>query len=164
MASEKKTETVPPKPETGEITKQLASKAGDAVSGSIAEGKSVTLPNGVAITIKRQVTRDVLVQRDNETIFVRFEAPIYEGKKIEGGAQKDMAAARLGNVLNIVNGMQQVIIVNTVLEKNLDENYPDDAYVGRSFGITMMGKKDGKRYKTFTIFEVEATAPATPAT
>ena len=116
--------------------------------------------NGVAFKVKAQVTRSVIPQRDNETIYVKSLGKIYEGKALENG-KTEMAPARLMEVANLATGQLALIIVNKVMEGQLSEIYPNDSYVNKAFALTMHPKTEGKRYKTFTIYELEIEpAPA----
>lgn len=120
---------------------------------------------GMGFKIKEQVSVPVLKQRDGETIFVRFDGPVYQGEELKNsrGAGPKMAPARLAKVFNYASKMANVIIVNTVLEGELVKNYPENKYVGKSFAITMNAAEEGRRYKTFSLFEIEPEADAAAA-
>lgn len=53
-----------------------------------------------------------------------------------------------------IEGNEHEILVATVLRSTLTENYPDDAYVGKTFACTQGPVPDGKRYKTMDVKEV----------
>jgi hypothetical protein len=172
-----KNEQAPPKPEAGAVTGQLAKP----IMNFGGVGAEVALADGLIFKVKKQLTRDVLKQRDGETIFVKITGPIYQGKTLEGAKKKtngepEMAPARLCEVADLRTKRLHLIIANSVLEGALKEAFPtpgegtvtvakDDkdgtetiptpGYVGKSVAITMHPAPEGKRYKTFTVFELE---------
>lgn len=105
--------------------------------------------------VKRSLTLPLLKPQLEKPFYVKFEAPIFKGKKITSGAQKDMEAATLANCTNVETGELVQIIVPAVLEAILEEEYDDDGYVGRAFKIVKHAKQSGKRYHTFSVAEIE---------
>jgi hypothetical protein len=121
----------------------------------IAQGGVVL--NGRAFKVK-QVTRNVFPQRDGQTLFVKITGAVYQGKALENG-KSEMAPAELAEVINLESGILGLIIVNKVLHGQLDDLYPDAAYVGKSFAVTM-SPVEGKRYKAFTLYELDDSPAA----
>ncbi len=113
--------------------------------------------NGRAFKVK-QVTRNVFPQRDGQTLFVKITGAVYQGKALENG-KSEMAPAELAEVVNLETGVLGLIIVNKVLHGQLDDLYPNATYVGKSFAVTM-SPVEGKRYKAFTVYELDEAAPA----
>ena len=150
--------------ETGEI--QETTNAGALATVSAVSGDGfITLAGGQTVRVKRQITVPVLRMKvdvdsgedpagipTEMSIVARFVEPIREGKRIEGGAIDK--AAKLLRVAAL-NGEVKELIVNTVLEKELDEAYPAAGYVGSWFHLTKYRKKAGKKYNTFAIIEIE---------
>lgn len=141
-----------------QVREKQAEATGDtstavAVTGPTMADNSVVL-NGVAFKAK-QVTRSVIPQRDGQTLFVSIDGLPYEGKPLANG-KKDMAPATLVNVTDLSTGELGLLIVNKVLAGQLEELYPKGGFVGKSFAITMKPAADGKRYKTFVLYELEA--------
>jgi len=73
--------------------------------------------------------------------------------KVEKEAKKD--PPMLINVIDLTTGEPMQMILNSVLESNIDEAYPDDSYVNLGFKFIKHAKASGKDYNTFTIAEIE---------
>ena len=123
--------------------------------------------NGLQVV--KQVTRTVLQQKDSVPFCVTFESAIRDSEVQEGtgrGGKPKMAAARVADVVNIEGGSHQILIVNTVLEGELNRNYPDNSFVGKTFLMKSYFPADlnsatGKKaYKVFEIIEVAMTGDA----
>lgn len=112
-----------------------------------------------------QITRSVLQQESGVPFYVRFENEPYQGEELEftKRGKPKMAPARLCDVVNILTGELQLLIMNAVLESELrryaDKNYENKSFVGRAYGI--VGFKDSdetdpdfKRYRTYKIREL----------
>lgn len=145
-----------PAPVEGGVAAQIAEAQGATASVPalhVSEDQPVVI-NGRAFKV-RQVTRNVFAQRPGQTLLVQVTSKIYTGKALDNpGPNGKMDPAELAEVVNLETGEIGLIIINTVLGKQFEENYPNGGYVGKSFAITM---KDvpGKRYKQFTLFELE---------
>lgn len=119
--------------------------------------------------VAKQVTRTVL-QQGNDPFAVTFERPAYEGQELKAGrgSGAQMQPARLADVINLVTGELQTLIMNTVLEGELDRAYPNNAYVGRSFLIRGYKPVDSegkeRRYRVYQIAELEREAEVVTAT
>lgn len=121
------------------------------------------------LKVVKQVTRTVLQQKDDVPFCVTFESAIRESEVQEGtgrGGKPKMAAARVADVLNIETGSHQILICNTVLEGELNRNYPDNSFVGRTFlmrsffPVDLNSVTGKKAYKVFEIIEVAMTGDA----
>lgn len=166
--------------EPGSVTSQIAKNPRVNFGGV---GHEVALAGGVVFKVKAQLTREVIKQKDNETIFVQITGPIYQGKTLDGAKKKadgspEMAPARLCEVADLATGRLGLIIANKVLEGALVDAFPgitgaksqvksdtDNSlievdtpnYVGKKLAITMQPSPEGKRYKTFTVYELDET-------
>lgn len=162
MAKSPVKKPVPPKPAPGAVTSQLKNQvpAVQMGTGQGMIGREVTLPSGVKIKVKNQVTRAVIPQLDNVPIFVTITGAIFKGEKILTGKSKDMDPADLAPVINIGSANQElgVIIVGAVLKGELERGFPDESYVGRSFGISTAPKETGQRFRKCTVWEIEVAA------
>ena len=109
--------------------------------------------------VKAMVTLPTFKIQDNEAVVFIVDGAMYEGKKLKDD-DKDKKPAFIMPVskVNPETGetLKGQIVVGTVLRENLLEKYPDDGYVGRTFGILKYAAKDGKRYKEYQILELEA--------
>jgi len=108
------------------------------------------------VKVVKAVTLPILKKADDQPIFVTITSPIILGKQMaakEGEAAQE--PAHLCNVINLETGEEMQMIANTVLRGSLDETYPKESYVNKSFKIVQM-KVPGKRYKNYSMFEIEA--------
>jgi len=69
---------------------------------------------------------------------------------------KVMEPATVLPVTDLETGEVTQIILGAVLKGILEETYPKDSYVGLSFEITKHAKATGKRYNTYSVFEIDA--------
>ena len=145
--AKKATET-PHDPETGEVN-DLPAETLPAVTR---QDGNIILPGGQILKTKKVITRTLLRHGEGLTVAVKFKGAIHTGKEIKGST---MAAAEIAVVEELASGHEMDYIVNTVLKGILDENFPKDAYVGKSFAIYKAVKAKGKRYNTFEVVEVE---------
>lgn len=123
-------------------------------------GPGAMILGGKSFRTAKWVTRTVLQQEMNRPFYVRFEGAIGlstmdpENSKFKD-AKGDGAVPEIANVINLETGEYQVLIINTVLGSELRRAYPDNAYVGKMFGV-MQSKSDiDKRYKSYKIIELE---------
>lgn len=110
--------------------------------------------------IKKLVTLPTFKIEENTPTIFRVDGEIYEGKKLAGSkedAGKKPACLMPVTKIDAETGesFQGQIVVGTVLRETLLETYPDGAYVGLTFGILKMPKKDGKQYKEYQIVELD---------
>lgn len=116
---------------------------------------------GLKFKKKRSVTLELLKPQIDKPIYVKIVAPIFQAKESRTPDQikKDgdtNAPPMLANVADLENdGKEMQIIVPTVLHHELEDAYSDQAYVGLSFELTKLKKKEGKRYHPYTIIEIE---------
>ena len=141
-------------------------------TGSISQRAMKTIEHSgdilsmIGAKIVKQVTRTVLQQQEGVPFAVEFESVAKDSEvqqPARGGAAK-MGTARTCDVINLVSGAKQVLIMNTVLEGELNRNYPDGSYVGKQFAIRSHFPNDGenadgtpkkRRYKVYEIVEIE---------
>jgi len=114
-------------------------------------------------TVTKLVTLPLWKWQDGVEKAFRIETPIVLGKAVKdrgpAGADKgtkgavEMEPAHVCNVIDLETGELKQIITGTVLMGNLQENYPDGAYVGKCF-ISTQSKIEGKRYKAYSLAEI----------
>jgi hypothetical protein len=97
----------------------------------------------------RAVTLSVLKLEKGVPRFLFFVGPMYEGKKIDDKKE----AATLIHSIDMETGEEGVIIVPTVLKKELHENYPGDTYAQRGFEVVITRDME-KKYNHVSINEV----------
>lgn len=115
------------------------------------------LPEG--FKVKRQITLPSLaIKAQNESHILRFDSAMRVSDVMDKpkGDAKPRDPATIANVTEVTTGEQFIFIVPTVVKKNLERDYKDDAYVGCVFQITNKGKrKESQRYNDFSIAELE---------
>jgi hypothetical protein len=114
--------------------------------------------DGGQYKIAKQVTRTVLHQHDGEPFYIQFQSSIRRSTVEPAGDKADMAPPNIADVLNLETGEMQILVMNTVLESELQRAYPNDDYVGRMFGVKRGKSELDKRYKVYTIIEIERVA------
>jgi len=109
------------------------------------------------------VTFPTLTHRDGETIRVVFNSMIEskEQKDKNGAIKVDpetgaVLMIHVANVVDISDGEVKELVVGNVLYKKLNENYPNQGYVGRAFELVKHAKKDKEKFKRYDIFELVA--------
>lgn len=123
-------------------------------------------------TITALVTLPLWKWLDGVEKAFRVESAIVLGKAVKdrgpAGADKgakgavEMEPAHVMNVIDLDTGELKQVITGTVLMGNLQENYPDDSYVGKCF-ISTQSKIEGKRYKAYSLAEIaQPEAEAAP--
>lgn len=111
-----------------------------------------------------QVTRTVLSQKDDVVFFVRVESDPYVATPLEGSRSKKQPPT-MCDVLNLQTGEFQMLIMNTVLLKELTAAFhtadgkPD--FKGKSFGIrpsTLKKSEGGNAYRVYQILHIRPTS------
>ena len=102
---------------------------------------------------KRAVTLPNLKWENDVTLFIRFDSEIEVRKTVDpkDGEERDIEVAK---VTNLVDESQYDLVCGTVLSKEMAIAYPTKEYIGMSFELTKK-KVEGKRYRTFEIYELE---------
>ena len=113
---------------------------------------------------KKLLTRPILKMDQGVARYVRIEGAMYIGRDMkekvaDGGKKKEPAT--ICDVVNLEDGSLMQIILNAVLKSVLSEEYPNDTYVGKCFGITKLGHAPGKAYNSFRVEEIEDPATST---
>lgn len=112
-----------------------------------------------AVKIVRQLVFPTLQLKPAEAVYVTIKSKIEVSKST---VQKKGAEARKpASVMQVIDKMddkEKTIVVNKVLEGTLNEQYPNDGYVGRSFMIKKSADKkkgDSGEYFNFDLNEIE---------
>lgn len=94
-------------------------------------------------------------------LYIKINEPMFLGKIVDDKKE----APTMCRVTNLVDGSPAHLICGTVLRENLNENYPENGYVGKCFELKQSAP-EGKRYKLYDIteIEIEADEPAPAAT
>lgn len=108
--------------------------------------------------IVKHVTMPTLKLLPDVPAYVKITDPIFEGKTQE--PKKGETAKKppmIFNVINLETGEVCQMVAGTVVQREITENYPKDAYVNKCFMI-VKGKKKGtgdRGYFTYEIAEIE---------
>ena len=143
-------------PETG-LTATTAATANEAPpnAAAVAAAKAAREAFMKRVTVKKNVTLPLFKWSAGVSKFLTIMGPVFQGKAIkETGATKNKEPAFLCNVTDLESGELGQIIVATVLKSIFHEEYPEDAYVGKSFEIKQR-KIPGKDYNGFDVTEIE---------
>lgn len=116
----------------------------------------------------KDVTLPLLKVKVGEEYYVKFTGPIHLGKEMAPKAKVDprtgevieekRAPAHIATIKNLETGENGMLIVATVMRKELEENYPGESYIGKSFGFVQT-KVEGKSYNLVEIWEVAEPEP-----
>lgn len=123
-----------------------------------APAEAANLPAG--FKTKRIITLPTLSFKDvGKGRAVLFNDAMRESQ-VEGKPDKDGVKpkkATIATVTDAQSGEMYICIVPTVVQSNLERDYPGEKYVGVTFWIVNMGKrKEGQRYNDYSIAEIDA--------
>lgn len=118
----------------------------------------VTPPAGGKYNRTRAVTLPTFKLAEETPVYVKVTGAMHQSNATQrpGKDGKAMEPATILPVVNVETGEVTQIICGSVLKGILTETYPDDGYVGKSFEITKHAKAQGKRYNTYSVFEIDA--------
>ena len=123
-----------------------------------AEAVAVAAPAGGKYTRVRSVTLPTLKLVEEQTVHVTITSAMVQSKVAQkpkaGEAPKEPAT--VCNVTDLDTGALAQMICGAALKGVLNESYANDGYVGKSFEITKHAKAAGKRYNTYSVFEIDA--------
>lgn len=106
--------------------------------------------------VKKLVTLPTLTIKGGETVYIKFLSEISVSKVIQKDKDgKDQEPAHIAQVFQLDTGEARTLIVNAVLNSIMVEEYPNHSYKEKGFQITAANPKAGKRYKGFTVAELE---------
>ncbi len=108
---------------------------------------------------KKLLTRPVLKLEQDKPRYIKVEKAMFIGKDIKARNadpdEKKKEPATIIDAINLETREPVQIVANAVLKSVLNEEYPNDGYVGKCFAITKMGRQPGKQYNPFHIEEIE---------
>ncbi len=84
-----------------------------------------------------------------------FEDPSRVNKDAKG--KDKMAAPSVMRVRDLTDGRELDIIVASIPQTRLEENYPAASYVGACFRIVQLPKRATKRYRDYEIDEIDGS-------
>lgn len=117
--------------------------------------EGATEDNAPTFSRAKALTLPTISFKNDGTKFLRLLGKIYVGKAIKQDGKTPEKPADLCEVMDLESGELSLLIVPALVKSTLEENYPSGGYVNKAFEIACHGTKDGKRYKTFSIYELE---------
>jgi len=121
-------------------------------------GKALALPAGIKVT--KRITLPSLTIKENQRRFLHLVdqmriSQVKQKPAADGTTPKPATVCTAGDV---ETGEMFIFIVPAVVMENLQRDYPEHSYVGKSFMIWNKGKrKEGQRYNDFEIAEVDVS-------
>lgn len=140
----------------------MASKKKDTTDGAAQTAQTpktytLTLPAG--FKSKATLSAKLWKWNDGEPKYFRIEsAMVKKAAKVTGKDGKQREPATTCSVVDLTQpgSGSQTLIMGAVLADLLNETYPNNGYIGKSFVATRY-QQDGKRYKNFEVQELEST-------
>lgn len=138
-----------------------------AMTGSNSVAAKLAAMGIQGATVAKLVTLPVLKLETGKPRLLRINSPIEKSRYVDPKAGVDEATgekkrASICDVADLQTGELGRLVVATVIEKNLQEGYEGDAYVGRCFLIEKGLKRPDKRYIEYSIVEVNVPSSVTP--
>lgn len=150
----KKTET---KNEMVDIsTGEIVESKSVAVNQMTISEKSVMLSNGQTYKLARRVTVPLLSWKEVDVPipFTSTGPYIYTAeKKTKKG--ETLPATPMMPVIDLNTGREARLIVGAIMQSLLEDEYPNNSYVNKSFVLLNRGKPEGKRFNDIELVEIE---------
>lgn len=134
--------------------KKAAAKAPPAPAPVVSTA-GLKIPEGYKV--KRQITVPTLSMKEQgkpRLLQIMDAMRVSTYKDPDPKKAKEKPATVCG-VTDMETGEVFQFLVPSVVEANLKRDYEGDSYVGKVFRIECLGKRPNKRYRDFSIFEVE---------
>lgn len=139
-------------------TKNLPAAPAPAEGGEVANHESRMAALMSRFSVKKHVTLPTLNPGVDQPYVLRFDEAIRQSTYVDPDPKKAKEKpADIASVTDMETGAIYQLLVPAVLKANLEEQYPDGAYVGLMFAVMKLPKRPGKRYFDWNIVEVEAT-------
>lgn len=134
---------------------------------TIGGGAKQVMVGGMKYAVTNQVNLPTLKQESGETVAIRITDPIREevqykdimvndpnnpGQKV---VQKQENIINVGRVMELSSNQMFEYVYNAMTADNIRNAYPNEAYVGKCFGIQKLGVVQGKQYKQTNVVEIE---------
>lgn len=123
-----------------------------------AQGGTASAPAS-APTLKFKVKKNVtlpLFKFGANPRYFRLDGEIFIGKDVNEGAGKTKKEPpHMIRVTDLENGEKGEIIVGAVLLGILNENYPENGYVGKTLEIKKISPEGSRKYSLWNVTEIE---------
>lgn len=128
---------------------------------------STPATNALPFTPKRKklLTRPVFKLATGVSLYVFIEKAMYVGKDLDAKKPVDPSKpkkepATILEVINLASGELGVLLVPAVVKGVFHDEYKNDTYVGKCFGITKQTRAPGKQYDPYNVEEIEDPRPS----
>lgn len=109
-------------------------------------------------TVKSAVTKPLFSLKHQPTLAVKITAAIMETDISFSEVQNTTQKPRVVECINLETGEEGMLIASAVVESSLMRNYADGSYVGKCFLFQAGTIKEGKKYRTVQVYEIEEPA------
>ena len=120
--------------------------------------KPYTLNLPAGFKVKQTLSAELWKWADEETKYARIDTAmtVSKAKETKTDAKRDREPATIcmATDLSVEGSKSRTLIVGAVLKELLNESFPNNGYVGKSFAMTRY-QVPGKRYKSFRVDELE---------
>lgn len=94
--------------------------------------------------------------KNRDVGYLRIESEIVQGKTIRTDGKPTDKPADICKAVDLETGEMVTFVVPTVVKAALVEEVGD--YIGKCFEIEKIGKREGKRYVDYAVYEIECPA------
>ena len=141
-------------PVLNEITRDIADATGQTVS-EVREEAGIPEKPVLKFKKKRRISQNQLKLQIGVPVYVQIEGTFHEGKKLDD--KRDPAT--LAEVIDLETGENALIVVPSVVKSSIEEQYPNEKYVGLQFEIEKLQKDNpDKKYFPYRVTEIEVDA------
>lgn len=107
---------------------------------------------------RKQLTFQPLRLEDEKEVLIRVLTPINDSKNDpqEGTKRARVCLVDELDEDGVIINEKMSLVTGSVLESTFNEQFPGESYVGEIFAITRHAKKNGKNYKTYSVFQIES--------
>lgn len=131
-----------------EVVKQEETNNVPAVFGAYKIKRRVTMP-----TINPPVDKPCIFRIEDAMRESTYKEKLSaDGTRVDG----DKKPGTVCTVVDVETGLVGLWLMPSLAVSQLNEAYPDDAYVGRVFGFKKLTKRPGKKYFDIELIELEA--------
>lgn len=104
--------------------------------------------------VKRNLILPTLKLEVGVPVYIKVISKIRQGKEIANSAKEKVKPADICDVINLETGEEMQLVVAAIVKSTFEEDLKG-VYEGLCFMIEKGDKKQGKRYFTYKISEIE---------
>ena len=118
-------------------------------------GKNGVTQSGITFKKVKTVTVPVLKLSPDVPVYIRVEQAMEISKQIDNKKGQAMEPATIMHCTDLNSDEECLLIVGKMLQSVIDENFPDQSYVGKCFEVINHGKRGDKKYNAYSLNEIE---------